>query len=70
MQDPPGRQDTTSAGLTAAGEVIAAGTTGRWLRAVSQFGLVSRAAVYSRLLGAPANPSGCLPRVVRDVDTG
>ena len=46
MQDPTGRQDTPSAGLTAAAEVIAAGTTGRWLRAVSQFGLVSRAAVY------------------------
>lgn len=46
MQDPPGRQDTPSAGLTAAGEAIAAGITGRWLRAVSQFGLISRAAVY------------------------
>jgi hypothetical protein len=46
MQEPPGRKDTPSAGLTAAGEAIAAGITGRWLRAVSQFGLISRAAVY------------------------
>jgi hypothetical protein len=46
MQDPPGRQDTPSAGPRGAGEAIAAGTSGRWLRAVSRFGLVSRAAVY------------------------
>jgi hypothetical protein len=46
MQDPPIRQNTPDTGLTAAGEAIAAGTTGRWLRAVSQFGLVSRAVVY------------------------
>lgn len=46
MKDPPGRQETPSVGLTAAGETIAAGRTGRWLRGVSQFGLVSRAVVY------------------------
>jgi hypothetical protein len=46
MQDPMGRQDKPSTGLTAAAEAITAGTTGRWLRAVSQFGLVSRAVVY------------------------
>jgi Domain of Unknown Function (DUF1206) len=46
MQEPTEPQDTPQSRLTAAGEAIAAGTTGRWLRAVSQFGLVSRAAVY------------------------
>jgi len=46
MQDAMGRQDKPSTGLTAAAEAVAAGTTGRWLRAVSQFGLVSRAVVY------------------------
>lgn len=46
MQDPARRQDSPSSGLTAAARAIAAGATGRWLRAVSQFGLVSRAAVY------------------------
>lgn len=46
MRDPTGRHDTSSTGPTAAAQAIAAGTTGRWLRAVSQFGLVSRAAVY------------------------
>ncbi len=46
MQDPPGRQDAPSARLTAAGDALAAGTSGRLLRAVSQFGLVSRGAVY------------------------
>src|SRR6478672_5316931 len=38
--------DAPTTGLAAVAETIAAGTTGRWLRAVSQFGLVSRAAVY------------------------
>ena len=46
MQDRPVAQDMPSSGLTAAGEAIAAGTSGRWLRAVSRFGLVSRAVVY------------------------
>ena len=46
MQNPTEREDSPRTRLTAAGEAIAAGTTGRWLRAVSQFGLVSRAAVY------------------------
>ena len=46
MQDPTEREDTPRTGLTVAAEAIASGTTGRWLRAVSQFGLVSRAAVY------------------------
>jgi Domain of Unknown Function (DUF1206) len=40
------RQDMPRTGLAAAAEAIAAGTTGRWLRGVSQFGLVSRAVVY------------------------
>jgi hypothetical protein len=35
-----------SGGLTAVAEVMAAGATGRWLRAVSQLGLVSRGVVY------------------------
>jgi hypothetical protein len=46
MQDPTEPQDIPRTRLTAAGEAIAAGTSGRWLRAVSQFGLVSRATVY------------------------
>src|SRR4029453_17412335 len=47
MKDPTEPRDTPpQTRLTAAGEAIAAGTSGRWLRAVSQFGLVSRAAVY------------------------
>ena len=46
MQDPTRRQGTPNSGATTAAEAIAAGATGRWLRAVSQFGLVSRAAVY------------------------
>ena len=36
MQDPTEPQDTPRTRLTAAGETIAAGTTGRWLRAVCQ----------------------------------
>ena len=46
MLDPISRHDTASAAPTAAAQAIAAGTTGRWLRAVSRAGLVSRAAVY------------------------
>jgi len=46
MQDPPERQGAPTTGLTAAAEEISGGTTGRWVRGVSQFGLVSRAAVY------------------------
>jgi Domain of Unknown Function (DUF1206) len=43
---PAGPQDPPSTGLTAAADELAAGSTGRWLRLVSQFGLVSRAVVY------------------------
>ncbi len=46
MQDQTGPADTSETGLTVAEEAIAAGTVGRWLRAVSKFGLVCRAAVY------------------------
>jgi len=46
MQDQTGPADTSETGLTVAEEAIAAGTIGRWLRAVSKFGLVCRAAVY------------------------
>jgi hypothetical protein len=46
MQDPTGRQDTPSTGARTTPETIVAGVAGRFLRAVSQFGLVSRAAVY------------------------
>jgi hypothetical protein len=46
MQDPPEQQGAPTTGLTAAEEEISGGTTGRWVRGVSQFGLVSRAAVY------------------------
>lgn len=41
-----GRRRRPGNRLTAAAEAIAAGASGRWLRAVSQFGLVSRAVVY------------------------
>jgi hypothetical protein len=46
MEDPTRRQDSASTGETAAADAIAAGSSGRWLRAVSRIGLVSRAAVY------------------------
>jgi hypothetical protein len=46
MRDSTDRQGTPSTAPTAAAQAIAAGTTGRWLRAVSQLGLVSRAVVY------------------------
>jgi hypothetical protein len=46
MQVPTGPQHTPSSDGTTAAQAIATGATGRWLRAVSRFGLVSRAAVY------------------------
>ncbi len=46
MPEAMGRPNRPNTSLAAAAEAIAAGTTGRWLRAVSQFGLVSRAVVY------------------------
>ncbi len=40
------RRDAAETGLADAAETLAAGTSGRLLRALSQFGLVSRAVVY------------------------
>ncbi|PZS27431.1 MAG: hypothetical protein DLM58_18860 [Pseudonocardiales bacterium] len=46
MLDSIGRHETPLTGPTAVAHAVATGTTGRWLRAVSRVGLVSRAAVY------------------------
>jgi hypothetical protein len=45
MREPPTTREEP-AGLAAAAEVIAAGASGRWLRALSQFGLCARGVVY------------------------
>lgn len=46
MLDSIGRHETPPTGLTAVAQAVAAGTTGRRLRAVSRVGLVWRAAGY------------------------